>query len=77
MGVVDLFRRRIPGTRVVTKVIKRENVTNGLLDKIMVTQEAAAHLTTQVAIFRKHVLTTGSDRLMVIAELQVGTVRVV
>ena len=71
LKLVDLFRGRHPATRAVTRVSTDQ--TNRLLDRIMVTSEAAAHPTTEVAIFKEQFLITGSDHLMMVADLPIDT----
>ena len=71
MKLVDVFRGRYPVTRAVTRNSTEQ--TNRLLDRIMVTAEAAAHPTTEIAIHQEQFLTAGSDHLMIVIDLPIDT----
>jgi ribonuclease HI/exonuclease III len=71
MKLVDVFRGRYPSTRAVTRV--SEIQTNRLLDRILVTAEAAAHPATEVGIYKDQLILAGSDHLMMMIDLPIDT----
>ena len=71
MKLVDVFRGRFPSTKAMTRVSTTQ--TNRLLDRIMVTAEAAAHPSTEIGIYRRQFLATGSDHLMIVIDLPIDT----
>ena len=72
MKLVDMFRARYPRTRATTRT-GAGNDASRLLDRIMVTAEAAANPLTEIGIFREQLLTAGSDHRMVLVDLPVDT----
>ena len=70
MKMVDIFRGRYPTTRAVTRISKQ---TNRMLDRIMVSTEAASHPATEIAIYKHQIITAGSDHRMVVADLPIDT----
>jgi exonuclease III len=72
MKLVDMFRARYPHTRAITRA-GNGNDTSRLLDRIMVTAEAAANPVTEVGIFIEQFLIAGSDHKMVMVDLPIDS----
>ena len=73
MHLVDTFRGRYPTTRATTRVSKDTTQTNRLLDRILMTAEAASHPATEIAIMRHQFINAGSDHRLVAADLPIDT----
>ncbi len=72
MRLVDVFRGMYPTTRAVTRVSKKHE-TNRLLDRILVTAEAAAHPATEVGICKRPFIISGSDHRPMMIDLPIDT----